>query len=132
MGQGELNHSTLFACRLSIECISNILGMDLCKLKLKEIVVGNLEVTKRQYLQPTTTCSATTAAISAATATFATKKATTTSSTANTITIGTSTTDAKAKGIKAKISDNFETVLNKIRTHYGHTGCQEHCLMNGL
>ena len=91
------------------------------KLKLTTLVVGDLELTKRQYLHhnttastPTTTTTITANTIITATTTTATKAKTTTinsTPTATTITTGATNTTNKPKGIKAKILGNIVTVL---------------------
>jgi len=57
----------------------------------------------------------------AAIALFATYLATT----ATTLTTGTTTISTKAKGIKAKLLDNIEIILNKIEKHCAHIRCQK-------
>ena len=79
------------------------------KLKLTTLVVEDLELTKKQYLHHNTTASTPT------TTTTATKAKTPTinsAPTATTLTTGATTTN-KLKGIKAKISGNIVTILNK-------------------
>ena len=76
------------------------------KLKLTTLVVGDVELTKRQYLHHNTNASTPT--------TTATKAKTTTincTPTATTIFTGATTTTNKPKGIKAKILGNIVTVL---------------------
>jgi hypothetical protein len=95
-GEVELDHNTPSACRLSKRRISNILGTTLSvKLKLTGLVVGDIELTKRACSHPTTTTSTITA---------------TSTTTASAIT--TATTTPMAKGIKAKILGNVETVFH--------------------
>ena len=94
-------------CRLSKGRISNIFVTVWCvKLKYTELVVGDVDLTKRQYLYPNATASTITAITIAATATKA--KATTSSTT---IITNTDTTATKAKGIKTIKLGNIETVL---------------------
>ena len=81
------------------------------KLKLTTLVVGDVELTKRQYLHHNTNASTPT---TTATTTTATKAKTTTincTPTATTIFTGATTTTNKPKGIKAKILGNIVTVL---------------------
>ena len=97
-------------------------GLVLCvKLKLGQLVVRNLELTRRKYLYPNATASthttATLAIITTSITTTATKaKATTTNSTAPT-----TTTAIKTKHIKAKNLECIETgkYIQKL-----DTGCQ--------
>jgi hypothetical protein len=97
--------------------ISNILrAVSFVKIKLTTLVVGDVELTKRQYLHHRTNASTpkATAIITITTTTTATKAKTTTFNcilTAPTIFTGATNTTNKPKGIKAKILGNNVPVL---------------------
>ena len=92
-GEVELNQNTLCACRLSKGRVSNILGTAWStKLKLTGFVAGDAEITKRQYLHAATTTSITVIA--------------------TIITSASTNISTKPKGIKVKISGDFETMFN--------------------
>ena len=82
------------------------------KLKLTTLVVGDVELTKRQYLHHNTNASTPT---TTATITITATKAKTTTinctPTATTIFTGATTTTNKPKGIKEKILGNIGTVF---------------------
>ena len=104
-------------CRLSIGHIINILEtIFYVKLKLTRLVVGDVELTKRQYLHHSITTSSPTIAtiIMTTTTTIATTAKTTTinsATTAMTKTTSAATTSNKPKGNKAKLLGNIKTVL---------------------
>ena len=84
------------------------------KLKPTMHLVGDVELTKMQYLHHNTTAStltSTTTATIIIIATTATKTTTTINSTATAITTGAINTTNKYKGIKAKILGNIVTIL---------------------
>ena len=103
------------------------------KLKLTNLVVGDVELTRRQYLHHNTTASTpktttTTTTITATTTTAIKANTTAIDSTATTITATTVATGAIVqvkKNLQAKNLDNIESVLNEIKTNYAHIGCQE-------
>ena len=81
------------------------------KLKRTGLIKGNVELTKRHYLQPNSTPNTHTTTITTATST--------TFITANTISA------TKAKDTKAEKLKNHETILLQTKTHYANTCCQE-------
>ena len=110
------------------------------KLKLTGLVVGDVELTKRQYLHHSTTASTarTTSTIIITPATTTATKAKTTSinssinSAATNIITGAVTTATKAKGIKVETMGNTEILLNLIETHYAKHRLSRRYIRNAL
>ena len=95
-------------------------------MKLTRLVVGDVELTKRQYWYHNATASTPRTTSTANIIISATKaKTTTINCAATTMTTGATAIAAKAKGIKAKILGNIEIVLKKFETHCAQRGCQE-------
>ena len=83
------------------------------KLKLAWLVVGDVELTKRQYLHPSAAAFTHGTIIPTPTTTTATEaKNTTINYTATTITAATTTAATEAKGLKPKTLGNIETIFN--------------------
>ena len=98
-GASELNQNDPSVCRLSKEPISNISGTVLCvKLKLAELIVGDIELAKRRFLytNATTSIHSTSTAAKAKASTI--NSTTTTTATSFTITTCATSAVAKAKG----------------------------------